>query len=160
MTAEFFEVEIDGQSVKRLEVALDEIERFCDDLRPLGPVVYDEWFSPMEAEQFQSEGGHGGTPWEVSEEYAKRKADKYGNLPIEQLPDHALLSSLTDRNAAGAVYDVSETEMVFGSRLPYAHRQHTQNPLIAPTSEDYAKLESLLRREMIARMHADGLEVA
>jgi hypothetical protein len=149
-------VQFDRFALSGVEKVITEAGAFGDDLTPLGPALYDEWFSPMEHEQFASEGGFSGG-WSISESYAKAKADIYGNLPIEQLPDHKLLSSLTERTAEGAVYDVQPNSISFGSRLSYARRQHAQNPLIAITPEKLLSLEELVRREWRSFLTAAGL---
>jgi hypothetical protein len=154
---------IDPASWQRFERATQEVVRFGSDLTPLGPVLYDEWFSPMEEMQFATEGAAGGDKWqELSEGYAKVKADKYGNIPTEQLPDHTLLSSLTDRNAEGAIYDPQRESIIYGTALPYARRQHYGDPsinlagreLIAPSEASLLTAEGLVLREWISFIEA------
>jgi hypothetical protein len=149
------QVVIDEGSLSRTLHVIESAAIFGDDLTPLGPVIYDQWFSPLEKEQFATQGGLSGG-WSISEAYAKRKADLYGNLPIEQLPDHKLLSSLTDRQAEGAVYDVQRDYLAFGSDLPYAAKQNAQNTLIEVPPEKFLTLEELIAREWTSFIGAEA----
>lgn len=140
-----------------VDLALDRVAGFGDDLRPLGSVLFEEWIAPEEQAWFDSEGGGS---WSISAEYARRKADLYGNLPIEQLPDRTLLKSLTDRGAADSVYEVSAGEIVYGSSVVYAGVQDEHNPLIFPlTEERLGRLDALVSRELASFTRAQGLEV-
>lgn len=153
MPEDFLKVEIDWNGV---DVALASVAAFGDDLRPLGPPLYEEWWAPMEASWFQSEGTG---QWKVSEAYAKRKEDRYGNLPIEQLPDQTLLKSFTDKDAAGAIYDVRADEIAFGSEVIYAGVQDARNPLIPPdTEENLSAVDLIAAREWASYAAAQGLE--
>lgn len=152
--ADLFSVTVEWNGV---DLALDRVAGFGDDLRPLGPALFDEWISPEEQAWFDSEGE--GT-WSISAEYARRKTDLYGNLPIEQLPDQTLLKSLTDRGAADSVYEVSAGEIVYGSSVVYAGVQDERNPLIFPLTEDrLGRLDAVVMRELASFTRVQGLEV-
>jgi hypothetical protein len=149
-----FKVEIDWNGV---DARLEEVSAFGDDLRRLDKPLSDEWTATEEARWLDSEGE--GT-FKVSDSYARYKADKYGNLPVEQLPDRTLYKSLTERGVAGAVREASEGEILYGSSVLYAGVQDEKNPLIFPLTEERLQgVDAVVLREWASFARARGLEV-
>lgn len=80
-------------------------------------------------------------PWKpLSPEYAKRKAEKYGDKPILRATD-TLWRSLTEKGTAGNVHRVTDDGAEFGSAVPYGvFHVETRNPMAEPDEERYATL--------------------
>lgn len=89
------------------------------DFRPFWPNVIQEFYL-IEAEQFDSEGAAGGERWTpLSPLYSEYKEQVYPGQPILQA-EGDLRASLTDPEAAGAILQPREDELIIGTSVPYA----------------------------------------
>jgi hypothetical protein len=124
----------DFEGEVRIHLALDDVVAEGVNLKRADE-KYHAHYSAAVKRNLDTEGGNVGG-WEpLSDGYAEWKAKHFPRSLIEQREGN-LYRSLTERDAEGAVYDVSETEARFGSSLPYARSQNEARPLIALTDED------------------------
>jgi phage gpG-like protein len=105
-----------------IDEALASFAERVADMRPTWPKV-DEVIVRGVRENFSTEGRRVGGWKNLSEAYARQKAKTHPGKPIEQR-EGPLQESLTQRNAAGAIYESLPGSFTRGSSLPYAIAQH------------------------------------
>jgi phage gpG-like protein len=104
-----------GQVFDRAFNRLDSLS----DFRPIWPSVIAEFYA-IETEQFETEGAAGGQRWTpLSPVYSEYKERVFPGQPILQA-EGDLRASLTDPEAAGAILQPREDELVIGTNVPYA----------------------------------------
>lgn len=153
-----FSASVDGVEV--LNRAFNRIEERIGDLRPIWPAVAAEFYR-IEEEQFASEGAHGASGrWpKLSPAYLKWKEVHYPGQPLLKLTN-ALYESLTTPDAADSVYQLSEDEMVVGSRAPYATvHQRRGRPPIALTEDDKRRLQKAIQQGLVPYARREGFQV-
>lgn len=142
-TGQFFSFEIDG--VEEFSRGFNRIEQEIDDLRSVWPAVAKEIYQ-IETEQFDSEGAAGATgKWAaLSKAYAIYKAVKFPNQTILKATG-SLFDSLTNPDAAGAIFRPLKGELTIGSSVPYGvyHQRGTPN---MPARKIYSFSDSQKRR--------------
>lgn len=145
---------IDGE--ERYFQALDDVASEAVNLRRADEKLY-QHYSEAVKRNLDSEGGNAGG-WEpLSDSYAEWKAKHYPGKPTEQR-EGTLYRSLTDKDAEGAVHDVTETDARYGSRLAYARRQHQVRPLIALTDEDVRGFGPIVLADIAEHAREKGLD--
>lgn len=130
MPQEIFTFEVDPLAESNFFRSIEATLGFTREMKKLQGPLYDEWFSPMELEQFTSEGSTSAFGrWQaLTPRYAKWKKDKYGNLLIEQLTG-ALGLSLIMKDAPHAIDRVTADDIIeYGSDILYAMAQHAGVP--------------------------------
>lgn len=153
-SGQFLHVSIDGQEV--VLRALDRVMRDAEDWRE----AWDECetlFHQIEARQFGSQGGRGGSPWQpLSKAYAKWKTLKFPGKPLLVLTGK-LKASLTGRSA-DSIHDAQKDSLTLGSSLAYGdyHQRGTRKmparPPIVITTSDLGQFA----RRMTKRMETVG----
>ena len=130
--------EVDGQL--QLDRAMSRFGDGIKDMRPAFKLMA-ESFKKIEQKQFDSEGSHGGSRWELlSNDYATWKAANFGGLPILQLTG-LMRESLTGGNP-WYVERITEDSLVLGSKIGYAifHQRGTSTmparPVINLSEQD------------------------
>lgn len=134
------------------------------DLRPLWPPVIEEFYL-IETEQFDSEGAAGGERWAPpSDPYAARKAQSFPGAPILQA-EGDLRASLTDPEAADAVLQPREDELIIGTRVPYAmaHQRGTsrmpRRPPINFSEAQKRRIQKALQVGLVRFIREAGFQV-
>jgi phage gpG-like protein len=106
---------------KAVENSLDLLLAQLSDLSPAMGLIAED-IREMEAGQFSSAGGSGGTPWApLAPSTVKRKRGRGGIL----VSSGALLDSLTDPESPDHVEAIGKLSLEFGTSLPYAGFQQT-----------------------------------
>lgn len=152
-----FSASVDGDQV--LNRGFNRVEEFISDFRPLWPNVAQEFYA-IEREQFDTEGAAGASgKWAaLSPAYKRWKEANYPGQSIMRL-ENALFESLTDPEALDAVFRPGKDELVIGSRLPYARRQHRMRPLISMTEAQKRRLQKAIQRGLVEFTRRAGFEV-
>lgn len=152
-----FTAEVDGAEVfNRAFSRLDSL----DDFRPVWPPVIREFYL-IEAEQFESEGAVGGSGrWEpLSETYREWKEVHYPGEPILQR-DHDLVESLTDPEAAGAILQPREDELIMGSSVPHARiHQRKGRPPISFSEAQKRRIQKSIQAGLVQFIREAGFNV-
>jgi phage gpG-like protein len=120
-----FTGQVDG--AQTFDRAFNRLDRL-NDFRPIWPNVIAEFYA-IETEQFETEGGAGGQRWTpLSPLYSEYKERVFPGQPILQA-EGDLRASLTDPEAAGAILQPREDELVIGTSVPYAlaHQRGTRH---------------------------------
>lgn len=148
---------VDG--VTTLNRGFNRIEGFISDFRPIWPAVADEFYA-IEREQFESEGAAGASgKWAaLSPAYKRWKERNHPGQLIMRL-ENPLFESLTDPEALDAIFRPSADELVMGSKLPYARRQHTTRPLISMTEQQKRRIQKAIQRGLVEFTRRAGFEV-
>lgn len=152
-----FSASVDGAEV--LNRAFNRVEEFISDFRSVWPAVAQEFYA-IEREQFESEGSAGvsGKWAALSPAYRKWKEANYPGQPIMRL-ENSLFESLTDPEALDAIFRPGKDELVIGSKLPYARRQHRTRPLIAPSEQQKRRLQKAIQQGLVEFTRRAGFEV-
>lgn len=157
-----FQAEVDGVEV--LNRAFNRVEQVISDFRPIWPFVSDEIYA-INAEQFDSEGAKGASgKWAaLSPAYKKWKEIHYPGQPILRLTN-ALFESLTDPEAADAVFQPGRDELVIGSRVPYATAHQRggrmpQRPIFSFSEPQKRRIQKAIQRGLVQFTRQAGFEV-
>ena len=152
-----FTASVDGVEV--LNRGFNRVEGIISDFRPIWPAVAQEFYV-IEGEQFDTEGSAGASgKWAaLSPAYKKWKEANFPGQPIMRL-GNSLFESLTDPEALDAIFRPSKDELVIGSKLPYARRQHRTRPLIAPSEQQKRRLQKAIQQGLVQFTRRAGFEV-
>lgn len=158
-----FQAEIDG--IPAFDRAFNRINQAISDFRPIWPNVAQEIYAINE-EQFESEGGAGASgKWAaLSPAYKKWKEVHYPGQPILKLTN-ALFESLTDPEAADAVFQPGRDELVIGSRAPYAtaHQRGTgfmpARPIFSFSEPQKRRIQKAIQQGLVQFTRQAGFEV-
>lgn len=138
-----FSFEIDGVEV--FNRAFNRLEDGLDDLQSIWPGVAGEIYAITD-EQFTNEGSQGASgEWAaLSKAYGAFKAVAFPDQPILKATG-SMFDSLTDPEAAGAIFKPEQTSLTIGSSVDYAiyHQRGTPN---MPARKIYSFSESQKRR--------------
>lgn len=147
------------EGVETLNRAFNRVEEFISDFRTIWPDVATEFYA-IEREQFNSEGAVGASgKWApLSPGYKKWKEVNYPGQPIMRR-DNTLFESLTDREAADAIFRPGKDELVIGSRSPYARKQHRTRPLISMSESQKRRIQKAIQRGLVEFTRRAGFEV-
>lgn len=147
------------QGVEVLNRGFNRVEGGISDFRPLWPAVAGEFYA-IEREQFDSEGAAGASgKWAaLSPAYKKWKEANYPGQPIMRL-ENPLFESLTDPEALDAIFRPGADELVMGTKLPYARRQHRERPLISMTEQQKRRIQKAIQRGLVEFTRRAGFEV-
>lgn len=147
------------QGVEVLNRGFNRIEGAISDFRSLWPAVAGEFYA-IEREQFDSEGAAGASgKWAaLSPAYKKWKEANYPGQPIMRL-ENPLFESLTDPEALDAIFRPGADELVIGTKLPYARRQHRTRPLISMTEQQKRRIQKAIQRGLVEFTRRAGFEV-
>lgn len=163
-----YRIEIEEQSARRVEAALDALTAVYADLGPLGEPLQRDWFFPMELEQYATEG-HGAWPLR-SPAYTKQVDDKYGSRPLERLSDRTF-KSLTQNIEGDTIFEATANEIDFGTAVtdesgfnyPLAQQTGTERMairrLIDVQNHNLRALAEISRRELIILLRNKGVRV-
>ncbi len=108
--------------------------------------------------QFDTQGANSGGWAALSPAYAKSKAVQYPGQPILRASG-ALYRSLTDPFDSNAIFLIRPTEMVRGTRLPYAKYVAARRPIFAVTDADKQQMEAAARETFAEFSGSLGFEV-
>lgn len=152
-----FRAEVDGIEV--LNRGFNRIDQIISDFRPIWPNVAGEIYA-INQEQFDSEGGKGASgKWAaLSPAYKKWKEINYPGQPILQREGH-LVASLTDPEAADAIYQPGKDELVIGTRLPYALRHQRQRPIFSFSEQQKTRIQKSIQQGLVQFTRQAGFEV-
>lgn len=131
-----------------------------DDFRPIWPSVITEFYA-IEQGQFDSEGAAGASgKWRpLSESYRAWKEVHYPGEPILQR-EHDLVDSLTDPEAAGAILQPREDELILGTSVPYARvHQRTGRPPISFSEAQKRRIQKAIQAGLVRFVREAGFEV-
>jgi phage gpG-like protein len=152
---------IDGEvTINRAFNRLDSLS----DFRPIWPNVIQEFYL-IETEQFESEGAAGGERWTpLSPIYSEYKEQVYPGQKILQA-ECDLRASLTDLEAAGAILQPREDELIIGTSIPYAkaHQRGTSRmparPPINFSEAQKRRLQKAIQAGMVRFVREAGFDV-
>jgi phage gpG-like protein len=152
-----FSAEVLGVEV--INRAFNRVEEAISDLRSIWPEVAKEFYA-IEREQFDSEGvaGAPGKWIPLTPAYKQWKEANFPGQPIEQL-EGSLVASLTDPEALDAIYRPEKDELIIGTRLPYARRQHRTRPLISLSEVQKRRLQKAIQRGLVQFTRQAGFHV-
>lgn len=152
-----FSASVEGVQV--LNRAFNRVEGFISDFRSIWPDVAAEFYL-IEGEQFDSEGAAGASgKWApLSPAYKQWKEVHYPGQPIMRR-ENTLFESLTDFEASDAIYRPGRDELVIGSKVPYARRQHRTRPLISLSERQKRRLQKAIQRGLVEFTRRAGFEV-
>lgn len=157
-----FRAEVDGIEV--LNRGFNRIEQIITDFRPIWPNVAGEIYA-INQEQFDSEGGKGASgKWAaLSPAYKKWKEINYPGQPILQREGH-LIASLTDPEAADAIYQPGKDELVIGTRVPYAtaHQRGGRMPqrqIFSFSEQQKTRIQKAIQQGLVQFTRQAGFEV-
>lgn len=155
MAAIDFEVEVTGdKEIERAFAALTKEVATPDRLwAPLNSVL-----DASTGRNFNSQGAQSGGWRALSPAYAKLKAVKYPGQPIMRATG-ALYRSLTDAFDSNAIFISRPTEMIRGTRLPYAKHAAARRPIFAVTDADKTEMERQARLSFADFTKQLGFEV-
>lgn len=131
-----------------------------DDFRPIWPPVIAEFYA-IEQEQFDSEGAAGASgKWRaLSKAYGEWKEVHYPGAPILQR-EGDLVASLTDPEAAGAILQPREDELIIGTSIPYARvHQRTGRPPVSPSEAQKRRIQKAVQQGLVRFVREAGFEV-
>lgn len=132
---------VEGQVV--FDRAFNRLDSLSD-FRPIWPNVIAEFYL-IESDQFETEGAAGGQRWTpLSPLYSEYKEQVYPGQPILQA-EGDLRASLTDPEAAGAILQPREDELIIGTSVPYA-RAHQRGTIRMPARPPINFSEAQKRR--------------
>lgn len=149
----------------QLDRAFNRLDHFISDLRSVWPEVA-KTFYEIEAEQFGSEGSKGASgKWSaLSPAYAKFKAIQFPGQPILRATN-SLFESLTGPEAADSIFRAEPTELVIGSKAPYAltHQRGSKRlparPPISLSENDKRKLQKSIQSQLVKFTRDLGFQV-
>lgn len=135
------------------------------DLTSVWEVVKDEFWI-IEAEQFASEGGKGGTgKWqELSPVYAARKVQAHGAKPILQATG-AMFRALTGQTG-DTILNITRTNLEVGTSLKYAKHHYRgggklpQRKPISFSDKQKRKLQKRIQKELVRLLNLQGVPVS
>jgi hypothetical protein len=125
------------------------IARFADavaDYRPIWPVIEDDFYA-LEKDQFKSEGAETGEKWaQLADSTLRQKEALYPGKPILERAG-ALVASLTDPGADGAVHIEARKQLTLGTTVAYA-LYHQTGTLKMPARQEIRMPEPFKRQVM------------
>lgn len=134
------------------------------DLRPLWPEVIATFYQ-LEAEQFDTEGAAGGQRWTpLSPVYEEYKERNFPGQPLLQVSGD-LIASLTDPEAAGAILQPREDELIIGTSVPYAiyHQRGTRKmpkrPPLSFSEEQKRRMQKAIQAGLVRFVREAGFAV-
>lgn len=158
-----FDVTVDGEQA--FDRAFNRLDHSVSDFRPIWPFVTGTIYGIF-GKAFDTEGAStaAGKWKELSPAYAKRKAIEFPGQTILRRED-TLFESLTDPEAADAVFIPEADQLTIGSRTPYA-RAHQRGagklparPMISFTETDKRDIQKSLQRGLLQFVRSLGLPV-
>jgi phage gpG-like protein len=151
-----FTAEVDGAVT--FDRAFNRLDSLSD-MRPLWPPVIEEFYL-IEREQFDTEGAAGGQRWApLSPAYRAWKEIHYPGEPILQR-DHELVDSLTDPEAAGAILQPREDELILGTSIPHARiHQRRGRPPINFSESQKRRIQKALQVGIVRFVREAGFDV-
>lgn len=158
-----FVAEVGGVEV--LNRAFNRVDRGIDDFRNFAPGIAREFYA-IEEQQFRSEGAAGASgKWApLSLSYARFKARAFPGAPILQR-ERSLYESLTSPDAPDSVFRVSQSEIVIGTKSPYARAHQSgggrlpARPPISFTERDRRRLQKAIQAQLVKLTRDAGFEV-
>jgi phage gpG-like protein len=158
-----FSATVDGTEV--LNRAFNRVEQHISDFRSIWPSVAGEVYA-INAEQFESQGAAGASGrWAaLSPAYARFKAVAFPGQPILQAEGH-MVASLTDPNAADAIYRPLQDELIIGTKDPKATAHHRglgnlpARPIFSFTEQQKRRIQKAIQRELVEFTRRAGFEV-
>lgn len=158
-----FTAEVAGVEV--LNRAFNRVEESISDFRSIWPGVAGEIY-PINAEQFASEGAAGAAgKWAaLSPAYAKFKAVVFPGQPILQAEGH-MIASLTDPEAADAIYRPGKDELVIGTKDPKARAHHLglgnlpARPIFSFSEQQKRRIQKSIQKGLVEFTRRAGFEV-
>lgn len=93
---------------------------------------------------FLSQGRRGGGSWRFLQPETVRRKIRMGQDPRILFATHALFNSLTNRGDPRQKLRVSNTEVLLGSKLPYARKQQEARPMIKLTRSDKLRIDKII----------------
>lgn len=150
-------IEVDG--VPEFDRSFTRLDANFDDLTPIWPAVRQKFYD-IEAEQFDSEGGKGGSGhWKaLSAHYAAKKVAMYGQKPILEATGD-LRASLTGPGA-GSYYWSDKHEVAIGTTIPYGmyHQRGAgklpQRKVISFSDEQKQDLMKTIQLELVKQLRS------
>lgn len=158
-----FSASVDGIEV--LNRGFNRIEEFISDFRSIWPAVAQEVYA-IETEQFDSEGSAGASgKWAaLSPAYKNWKEVHYPGQPILRLTN-ALVESLTDPEAADAIFRPTADELIIGTKVPYARAHQLgagfmpARPPISMNEQQKRRIQKAIQRGLVEFTRRAGFEV-
>lgn len=158
-----FTAEVAGFEV--LNRGFNRLDQSISDFRGIWPNVAAEIYA-INSEQFDSEGSRGASgKWAaLSAAYAKYKVVAFPGQPILQAEGH-MIASLTDPEAADAVYSPGRMELIIGSKDPKARAHHLglgnlpARPIFSFTEERKRRLQKAIQKGLVEFTRQAGFEV-
>lgn len=139
-------LEISGD--KQLERELLRVGDRAIEAKPALESIADYWMR-LTVLQFNTEGRHASGGWRpLKPETLRRKAAAGLDMRILRATG-ALFDSLTDRDDPELILNVSETELEYGSRLPYAGAHQNPSPGSKLPQRRPVELTENARRESV-----------
>lgn len=123
------ELEIAGE--KQVSREILRVGKRATDMRPALNVIADFWMDETR-QNFDSEGRHASGGWKPLKPATLRRKQQKNLDPRILRATGALFKSLTVRRSRGSLLRVTKSELLYGSRLPYAavhQRPRATNPL-------------------------------
>ena len=158
-----FTASVDGVEV--MNRAFNRVEEHISDFRSIWPNVAGEIYA-INSEQFASEGAAGASGrWAaLSPAYSRYKAIVFPGQPILQAEGH-MIASLTDPEAADAIYRPLQDELVIGTRDPKAIAHHRgagnlpARPIFSFTEQQKRRIQKSIQRGLVEFTRRAGFEV-
>jgi phage gpG-like protein len=158
-----FWFEVDGIPV--FDRTFNRIEHGISDYRSIWPEVAGTIYNIF-ARAFFSEGAStaAGKWQELTPPYAKAKAIEFPGQTILRAED-TLFESMTDPEAADAIFIPEQTQLTIGSRDPKARLHHRgggrlpARPIISFTERDKRDIQKSIQRGLIHFVRSLGIDV-
>ncbi len=152
-----FTAEVDG--VRELDRAFNRVDQFISDFRSLWPAVTDRVYRII-GRAFDTEGGSTAAgKWKaLSPAYAKWKAIHYPGQPILRATN-TLFESMTDPEAADAIFRPEKDQLTIGTKTPYARKHQRTRPFISFTESDKRDIQKSLQAGLVQFARSVGFQV-
>lgn len=158
-----FTAEVDGDVV--LNRSFNRINEYISDFRSVWPSVADEFYKIIN-EQFASEGSHGASgKWApLTPAYKKWKTVHFPGDPTLKAT-HSLFDSMTNPDAADAIFKPEKDQLTIGSKVPYAvaHQRGggslPARPIISLTEDDQRRLQKAIQLPLVQFARRQGFIV-
>lgn len=152
------------EGIPKLDRAFNRVDRFINDFRNMWPGIVDIFYA-AEERLFSTEGSSGASgKWApLSQAYAKFKAEKFPGMPILQR-EQDLMESLTNPDAADAVFRAEKFELTLGTRDEKAHAHHRgigvpARPVISLSERDKRAMQKSIQAQLVQFTRECGFEV-
>jgi phage gpG-like protein len=136
--------------------------RMGDDIINASPAFEDvaDYLMKTTETTFNSEGRRGGGSWKaLTAKWFTRKLRKgWDPRILHKFGD--LRESVTRRGATGQILEITDTSLLFGSKLDYAarhqfgHRQTPERPFVKVTTVDSVKIRDMIRDHLMRAWRA------